>query len=203
MVSPTVLTFAELEYLMSTAETWPSVRSQLGIQPAESIADVSAAGLASLLVRQLAQVQGDSVVVNDEVRALTRALGAPHWWITIACVPSGVSSAGYYLHSPADASRFLVALTTPGCYEFANLTADSVPGVQVAAILLGFLDTSAPGAAVARANAQTGEVGVVCGRDSSGSWYLDEGGASLPVTREKLQERVVGLFQSAFSTASR
>jgi hypothetical protein len=40
-------------------------------------------------------------------------------------------------------------------------------------------------------------------RDSSGSWYLDEGGASLAVTREKLQERVVGLFQSALSTASR
>lgn len=203
MASPTVLTFAELEYLMSTADTWPSLRSQLGIQPAESIADVCAAGLASLLVRELAQMDRDSVIVSDEVLALTRALSAHHWWITMAFVQGRVSSAGYYLHSPRDGSRLLVVLTAPGCFEFANLAAESLPGVQVSAVLLGFLDTSAPGAAVARAHAETGDVGVVCGRDSAGTWYLDGDGGSLPVTREKLQEHVVGLFQSAFSTASR
>jgi len=201
MATPTVLTFAELEYLMSTADAWPSIRSQLGIQPAESITDVSAAGLASLLVRQLAQLDGDSVVVNDEVLALTNALGADHDWITIACVPSGAPSAGYSLHSPRDGSRLLVVLAAPGCYEFANLTADIEVGAQVSAILLGFLDTSGPAAAVARAKSDAGEVGLVCGRDSSGNWYLDDGGEALPATREELQDRLTGLFQTTFSVA--
>ena len=203
MASPTVLTFAELEYLLSSASTWPSIRSQLGIQPAESIVDLSAAGLASLLVRQLARLEGDSVVVNEEVRALTNALSVDHQWITIACVPGGASSAGYYLHSPRDGSRFLIVLAAPGCYEFANLTADIGVGAQGSAILLGFLDTSAPGAAVARAKTEAGDAGVVCGRDAAGSWYIEDDGVPRAATRDELQKHLNGLFQSAFSVVGR
>jgi|GEM_PF-6831418 len=89
--------FAELEALLRATPGWPAVRTALGIQPPAD-EQVALAGLASLIVRNLARIAANNVPeVQIPVADLTRKVGMATDVITVIFDPGGGTTQAFIL----------------------------------------------------------------------------------------------------------
>ncbi len=174
-------TFAELTALAQHHEGWEALRDLLSIPVSDET--VAFAGASSLLMRELAQLEDENLMVRSDVAELISRLMQPGHVINIAKVdPSGLSVSVALL--PDDASNtFLVSLVKPGVYDLRILNPTDNPGQQLRDFVL----------AVAGENKSSLVIGskdrpheIQIGHDE-GSWSLGLAGES-PETHPKTND---------------
>jgi len=174
MTPAIVLTAAELAFLLAsgadpadavdtlntlntldTVETAESaagdqLRTRLGITPDEQTTVVLEAGLASLLVRGLAdidqhadqQVYQHQVLLNPVVAGVAESLCEPQLWAQLSLAADGLADTCLLVQTAS--ARFLVAPRAHRCFEIAGLDPDQPYAQPLLTIARGFLETYPP-----------------------------------------------------------
>lgn len=120
-----MFTFAELDFLLSSHPAWSEQRDALQLPGGESEA-VQFAGMASLLARGLARVDGADVVVSDEVAALAAMVRSCTGQVTLAAVTGeNEFSTSTFAFSADRQIRMLNSTVAPGVIELHPLRSDA------------------------------------------------------------------------------
>jgi hypothetical protein len=208
MAATTLLTFAELDFVLrcaeksgATAAQVGAVRERLSLRLDEPSEPVTAAGIASLVARELCTLHGDDVVPGALVTAAVAALSTVH---TMA------EAAGWIDERPVVAHMFTGAVARlvlyPGSYRLFG--AEAIDASEpLARPLERFVElcTAEPGetAVIIRCAPVTGgaETGLAVARDADGRWRLSDTATnpdqSRPVSRAEVTEQLEALFGAA------
>lgn len=149
------LTFAELYYLLGSDHSWPSLSALLDVP--EPSPQVAAAGVSSLLARNLARVDGGDLTVETPVQFSAGLLLRPARSIGILRADqSGLGGALVFLPL-SGAPSVQVGLDAPGVYDIVPFKEHSDPVAQLAEMCvelavdsgsaISFMDSSIPSAA--------------------------------------------------------
>lgn len=182
------LTTAELEFLLGGEKQWPVQREAMGLSP--ELADtVRPFGASSLVARELARVDGDDLIVDDEVvSAAIRITRAADQW-ALASAEGNDLSLATFLTGDEGRDRTLVSAVAPGVYRIDPLRAEGDVSEQIADMVLEM--------------AESGERVVTVGyaevveqvRCVDGTWSSKDAPDApfLPITRAGLRESLIGL----------
>lgn len=144
-MSRTTLTFAELTFLLSEL---PETRQRIHLNNLGSETEIRAAGLASLIARGLATVDGDSASPVPELARMIEVVSWPKHWVDIA-VARGDLASGIVL---SEREKVQVAVTRQpfGTWELGDV-GEAGPLAEVTAkVVQSFLGDSETGAAFIR-----------------------------------------------------
>lgn len=165
---PLLLTFAELEYLLAESATWPQTRRVLALSEPESLLDVQAAGLASLLARHLASAEGTDARLSPDTAIAAALVDAQRVWVEFLQSNDRGRIAGCF--GVDDEGRCIVlSVAAPGVFEIAPLVPDPDPGHSFAAIAAALLETPGTLLALTRPDG-TDQDAVAIHVDLSGAW---------------------------------
>jgi hypothetical protein len=112
------LTYAELDYLLATHPAWSTRRADLAFPDTGDGHATTTAGLASLIVRGFAEVDGDGVKVAELVLAMSNALADAESFVFLSRADDNELSAGMI---SLDERPLLISLIAPGCVELVAL----------------------------------------------------------------------------------
>ncbi|MGI5242986.1 hypothetical protein [Dactylosporangium sp. CA-139066] len=208
MATTTLFTFAELEFLLRSAAgsegaaaRVDAVRERLGLRAEDGAERIAAAGVASLLARDLCAERDGDVVPGALVTAAVAALTTAH---------TRTEAAGWIDGRPVAVHLFTgaVARLVLSPASFGLYTAEVIdPAEPVSRPLERFIDlcAAAPGqTAVAIRSERIGtgaETGLAVARTEDGGWLLsdtvrnpDDG---RPATRAEIDARLEALFGAA------
>jgi hypothetical protein len=174
---PVTLTFAELEFVLRSAGERgvdvDGVRRRLNFQPGVSTGIVVAAGIASLIARDLCRLDGTRVAPGEFVQCAIAALATRH---------TSTEAAGWMDERPVVVHLFSGVTgrlaVYPGSYGL--FTVELIdPAEPLCAPVLRFLDLCTPtgGAATVLVRTQAGEAaeaGVAVARSAAGAWFLSD-----------------------------
>lgn len=137
-MSTSRFTFAELEFLLRTDERWPSLREALGMsyQPSDGIV---AAGLASLIARELARVDGQDVLVEPSAQVPAAALIADGVLVSLALNVGEQIALSSFKTSDDPAGCILVSLVAAGVFDIRVFVPDAKPAVLLADLVQALL----------------------------------------------------------------
>lgn len=184
-------TFAELEFLLARSEGWPRIRSNLGLSTPESTPDVSAAGLASLLVRGLAAVEEGEVKVRGDVTELAGRLAESGLIVTLSRLQEGLAAGGAYLSTGDGSRRALASIIMPGVLELRPLSADQPAADQLAQVVVGVLEVDPSIVLLHRVDIESQPLIIANEPDGwkMGEGYLDQV-VMAPATRLEIVQRI-------------
>jgi hypothetical protein len=192
---PLILTFAEIEFLLRSNPPRIPVREQLRLREADDV--IAAAGLASLLARDLCCREGEDVRPAKEVQSVIAAMSLANKGIR-ALGQVGDRETIVHLFIAAEAA---VALSPA---EFGQFTVELLdPAVPAAEQITRFMDACLPdgresGVLVQAPGAD--EVSLAVARDESGAWFLSDSvnspDRSEPSSHAAVAERIATLFRS-------
>jgi hypothetical protein len=134
------LTFAELELLLGDDERWPTARQRLGFEVPETREPVAAAGLASLVARNLAIMQDNAVKVSHDVNVLANRILSAQLWLIMTAVRINGLAVNVYLANELATERVLIGVLAPGVLEVLPLVADQSVSTQVVSIVKEVLE---------------------------------------------------------------
>ncbi|WP_432829115.1 hypothetical protein [Dactylosporangium sp. CA-092794] len=174
---PVVLTFAELEFVLRSAGERgvdvDGVRRRLNFQPGVSTDIVVAAGVASLVARELCRLEGSRVVPGEFVQCAIAALSTRH---------TTTEAAGWLDERPVVVHLFSGVTgrlaVYPGSYGLFSVelidAAEPLSGP-----VLRFLDLCTAGGAAATVLVRTqagdgAEAGVAVARSAAGAWFMSD-----------------------------
>lgn len=181
-------TFAELEFLLGDQPNWSQGRELLGLNP-EAAEGVRMAGAASLLVRGLAQVNGDDIVVDPAVMAPAAVLVSGGTVFGLALSRDEQLALSTLIVSRDPAGRVLVSPDQPGVFEIRPMTLEVDPLVLLTEISLGVVGD---GGAIAIAHADT--VVQVQHQDGEWSWRTGEDQPMLAASESEIREQIARIF---------
>lgn len=121
------MTFAELDFILQDSDTWPQVRLMHGLTYEASDA-IATAGLASLLARDLATVEGEDIVVDPQVSGCATAFGVGGEQIALVLVANDIPIASVLQVNPEKSVRLLISAAGPGVFELQALRDDNPLG---------------------------------------------------------------------------
>jgi hypothetical protein len=210
---PVALTFAELEFVLKSAAGCGAdvddVRRRLNFQPGVSTGIVVAAGIASLLARDLCHLDGSQVVPGDLARSAIDALATRH---------TSTEAAGWLDGRPVVVHLF--SGTTgrlavyPGSYGLFSV--ELIDAAEpLSAPVLRFLELCTTGdtAATVLVRTRAGDAeerGVAVARSAAGNWFmsklrpdsLERPDPGPPIGREAVVARLTDLLaEPAAATA--
>jgi len=142
------LTYAELDYLLATHPGWPARRAELAFPETGDGDATTTAGLASLIVRDLAQIGPTGLQVSELVLAMSRALADATTFVYLSRADEDELSAGLL---SLDDRPLLISMVAPGCVELVALDNAASPELIVSTVVTGLagdgqiLGVSAPG----------------------------------------------------------
>lgn len=182
-------TFAELEFLLGDAPQWPQVRSTLGLQYEGSEA-IRAAGAASLIARELAEVDGKDIVVSPEAAVRAHRLVSGGAFASLILVVGRQVSTSTYLAVREPVARSLVSLVAPGVFDIKVFATDQPAAEQLADLAVGVLDEQAGVLSVG-----SGEVIYQLQREGD-QWssITDKDSEPTPISRNQARDALVELF---------
>ncbi|MEV4509208.1 hypothetical protein AB0K00_09660 [Dactylosporangium sp. NPDC049525] len=202
MAESTLITFAELEFLLRAAAgtnqaSIDAVRTRLDLQPEAASDIVTAAGVASLLTRGLCTERGGDVIPGDQVLGIVAALATWHTMSEAAGWIEGQPAVVHLFSGPT--ARLVVSPGKLGIYSVEVVD----PAESLAAPLTRFLDLCTAGqgeaAAVFRSSKDNEpEVGLAAARNADGDWLLsdtvDSPDEGRPSSRDAVTARLVALY---------
>ncbi len=165
--------FSELEFLLGEDAQWPRVRTDWGIVESRCATDIRAAGLASLIARDLAVLKPGETLADSSVLALARRLLTAQRVVSIVAVGSGEASMATFVIGAAG-QRTLVTAPAVGVLDIRSLAADKPIFDQLAGLVADTLDESDATIALGAAD-RLMEDSVLCARNGSG-WQLGDQG---------------------------
>jgi hypothetical protein len=201
-----VLTFAEIEFLLRSRQPKLDVQTLLGIKPEAAADVVAAAGLASLLARELCVEADGSVKVGREIMAITAVLVTADiavdalGWIGEDMVLLHMFSCpgGQLLFRPVGHGRFAVEALAPDqplSTGLVQLVDRCLTGDGESAVLLKMLTTTRK------------PISMAVARGANGEWHLSDSAtdatSSRRVTPEAARARIVEIFGADNATAGR
>jgi hypothetical protein len=199
--NPATLTFAELEYVLRCAGERDvdvdTVRRRLNFQPGVSTDIVVAAGVASLVARDLCRLEGSRVAPGEFVQCAIAALATRHT-STEAAGWMGDRPVVVHLFSGVT-GRLAVCPGSYGLFGVELIDADE----PLSGPVIRFLDlcTAGPGAATVLVRTEAGdagELGVAVARSSTGAWFvsdsLERPDPGRPISREAVVARLMDLL---------
>ena len=172
----TVDTVESADQADSAEAAGDQLRTRLGITPDEQTTVVLEAGLASLLVRGLADVDQHQVLLNPVVAGVAESLCEPQLWAQLSLAADGLGDTCLLVQTAS--ARFLVAPRAHRCFEIAGLDPDQPYAQPLLTIARGFLETYPP--AMASLIVQTADLAAatepprsfILAVDSNGQWSL-------------------------------
>lgn len=203
--STMMTTFAELAFLLrSTPDAATLVLDAVRVR-ADVLSDVvAAAGLASLLARDLCRIEGDQVVSADLTAAVTGSLVRSASVVSVANWV-GTSAVTAHVFSGLEAR---VALYPQSYGLFRAELLD--PGEDLADVLERFLDeyvAGGPDSAVLFRSGPNALVDLVAVVDGSGAWHLSDSVATpdraVVSSRDAVAARVRELYGTSYVSAGR
>jgi len=211
MAASTLLTFAELEFLLRSASGAKGanaapiavIRGRLQLRP-DVGDDVVAAGVASLLARELCTERAGDVVPGQLVTAAVAALATAH---TLAEAAGWIGGRPVVVHLIGGRAARMAA--SPGSFGLFGVEVMN-PAEPLARPLERFVDQCTAGdgeaAVVIRSAPVDGgptgpETGLAVGRTAGGEWVLsdtaDRPDRGRPATRAEVMARLDALFGTA------
>jgi hypothetical protein len=174
---PVTLTFAELEFVLrSAAERGvdvDDVRRRLNFQPGVSTGIVVAAGVASLVARDLCRLEESRIVPGEFVQCAIAALATRH---------TSTEAAGWLDERPVVVHLFSGVTgrlaVYPGAYGLFSV--ELIDAAEpLSAPVIRFLDlcTTGDGAATVLIRTQAGgadESGIAVARSAAGAWFMSD-----------------------------
>lgn len=202
MADSTLITFAELEFLLSSAAGTSqapidAVRARLDLQPEAAGNLVVAAGMASLLARGLCTERDGAVVPGDQVLGVVAALATRH---TISEAGGWIDGQPAVVHLFSGTAARLVI--SPGKFGLFGVEVVD-PAESLADPMVRFFDlcTAGEGEAAVVLRSSRGdepEVGLAAARNAEGDWLLsdtvDSPDESRPSTRDAVVRRILALY---------
>lgn len=168
IADPMLLTFAELEYLLAESATWPQTRRVLALGEPENLVDVQAAGLASLLARNLASMEATGVRLSLDTATAAALIGARRLWVEyLYSAEQGRIAGGFGVDD--ENQCILLSVAAPGVFEVAPLVADPDPGHSFSRIAAALFERSGTLLVVARPDG-TDPAAVAINVDEAGAW---------------------------------
>jgi hypothetical protein len=174
---PVTLTFAELEFVLrSAAERGVDVgdmRRRLNFQPGVSTGIVVAAGVASLVARDLCRLEGSRVVPGEFVQGAIAAVATRH---------TSTEAAGWLDERPVVVHLFSGVTGRLAIYpgSYGLFSVELIDATEpLSGPVLRFLDlcTSGDRAATVLIRTQAGaadESGVAVARSAAGAWFMSD-----------------------------
>lgn len=166
-MSDSSFTFAELEYLGGAAEHWPDVRALLSLPEGGDV--IAAAGLSSLLVRDLARIEGGAAQVRADVTERVLLLLRPSRVVRVSrSDDSGLTTAAFLVPANGDRTA-LVSLVAPGVYDLAVLKPAEDAAAQLRDVAL---ELAEEGRAALVLGPKDGPGEILLGHSTDGVWTL-------------------------------
>ncbi|MFF5225055.1 hypothetical protein [Dactylosporangium sp. NPDC000521] len=202
MAESTLMTFAELEFLLRSAAgtnqaAVDAVRTRLDLRPEAAGDVVTAAGVASLLARGLCTERGGDVVPGEQVLGVVAALAT---WHTMSEAAGWIEGQPAVVHLFSGTTARLVV--SPG--KFGLYSVELVdPAESLATPLIRFFDlcTAGQGEAAVVFRSRKGdepEVGLAAARNAEGQWLLsdtvDSPDEGRPSSRDAVAARLLALY---------
>jgi hypothetical protein len=198
MSDPVIFTFAEIEFTLSASpQQAVAVRAQMRFPNSDEGRDVLAAGVASLLARDLCTTDGARVVPGPEVIAVAAALSTFTTRVE-AIAWSGTTTTAWHVFCGPAAS---IALVPQGYGRFAVVPIDTSD--SVAALAVRILETLVGGAEsglIVRATTGDETTGVAIAVDATGAWYVSDSvehpDRGVAASRDAVIERIAAVLGS-------
>jgi hypothetical protein len=201
MPDPLDISFAELEFLLDACPTQaPAVRERLRLGPAPEPGTraLAIAGLASLLLRGLCTIDGDSVRPEAPALAVIAALATSHTHIEAA----GWNGDGSALMHLFSGPSVLLALLPGayGCYSVHFFNSSTPPSGPLTQFLDACAAQKAEGAVLFQSKVDGDGAGVrlAVAVDDTGDWHLsdsvDTPRRGEPISRDGALRRIAELF---------
>ncbi len=170
------LTFAELHYLVGADARSASFRNVVGL--GEHSIDVSASGLASLLMRDLATLSGDGTELSPELEVHASALSSATTWLGILSLAPGTVVAGAIGLGGSANHRVIVSADDPGVFDIQFLRDDTTATSQLVDLAVSL---SGPLGGVLVTNVESQEVAGIA-HNEDGSWSGQTGSTIEPLS---------------------
>lgn len=181
-------TFAELEFLLADQPGWSQGRELLGLK-SEAGEGARMAGAASLLMRGLAQVNGDDIVVDPAVVAPVAVLVSGGTAFILSLSRNEQFALSTLIISRDPAGRVLVSPDQPGVFEIRPMTLDIDAITLLTSLSLGVVGEDGT-----IAIAQGDTVVQVQHLDGEWSWRTGDDQPMLPAPESEIREQMTRIF---------
>jgi len=196
------LTFAELEFGLERSPGWAVTRRRLGIaEPADGSA-VAAAGLASLIVRELVLASPpEGLSMSPELGAALALLQLPSHWLDVACTGED-GTLGAYVGLAEDAPIVVLSLAAPGVFEVRAVESGGDVPAAFAQVIGGLVSSTKSVLVGYRGTEANSRFEVLRGSDGELTLYDHVDSAPALATKESVVARASALAAAVLQTAA-